>query len=213
MVAELVPVPDLQLEATKTVYLSQGKRSKVVTVGCSKKPAQAAPVRKSGRIKGALAHMSAMEKAQRLTAGKNLETGTFDVLDAHSDDHLSSVLVDSCVMFVPSVGTPGEALSLLRAKENVQAALARVAAEKAELEARAAREAAAAPSSQAVSGEDAGPVDGTSLGGIDDPAVASVGLGGDPGPSCRRPRRACAKRPSLTVRKGRGKKGASKCVA
>jgi hypothetical protein len=212
-VVELVPVPDLQLEATKTVHLSQGKRSKVVTVGCSKKPPQAAPVRKSGRIKGALAHMLAMEKEQRLTAGKNLETGMFDVLDAHSDDHLSSVLVDSCVMFVPSVGTPGEALSLLRAKEKVQAALARVAAEKAELEARAAREAAAALSSKADLVADAGPMDGPPLGGPGDPSDTSSGMGGDPGPSSRRPRRACAKRPKLTVRKGRGKKGASKCVA
>jgi hypothetical protein len=56
-------VPDLQREATKAVSLSQGKRSKVITVGCSKKSMQVAPVRKIGRIKGSLANMPAMEKA------------------------------------------------------------------------------------------------------------------------------------------------------
>jgi hypothetical protein len=48
-------------------------------------------------------------------------------------------------VFVPSAGSPGEALSLLRAKEKVQAALAEVALRKEqETAARAAREVAAA---------------------------------------------------------------------
>jgi hypothetical protein len=139
---EVEVVPDLQREATKAI--SQEKRSKVVTVGCSKKPAQVVPVRKSDRNKGTLANLSVIEKAQRLVAGKNIETGNnFHILDSQSDDHLASVLLDSCMTFVPSAGTPCEALSLLMAKEKVQATLAKVAAEK-ELADRAAREAAAA---------------------------------------------------------------------
>jgi hypothetical protein len=64
--------------------------------------------------------MPAMEKAQRLVAEKNLETGNdFLILDSQSDEHLASILLDSCVTFAPSAGTPCEALSLLRAKEKV----------------------------------------------------------------------------------------------
>jgi hypothetical protein len=40
----------------------------VITVGCSKKSMQVVPARKIGRIKGSLANMPAMEKAQRLVA-------------------------------------------------------------------------------------------------------------------------------------------------
>jgi hypothetical protein len=205
-------VPELQREATKAVSLSQGKRTKVVVVGCSKKKAKAGPVRKSGRMKGTLASLPVMEKAQRLVAEKNLETGTvFDILDSHSDEHLSSILVDSSVMFVPSAGTPGEALSLLRAKEKVQAVLARVVAEKAEVEARAAREVAAASLSQDDAMVVAALEGGPTPGGPSEPSDASPGLGRDPGPSRGKPRRARAKRPLLTVRKGRGKKEVSKC--
>jgi hypothetical protein len=64
-----------------------------------------------------------MEKAYRLTAEKNLDKGNdFSILDAHSDSHLSLVVKDSCLVFSPSAGTPSEALSLVRAKEKVQAA-------------------------------------------------------------------------------------------
>jgi hypothetical protein len=208
-VGPVVGVPDLQREATKAVSLSQGKRSKVVTVGCSRKPAVAAPVRKSGRIKGSLASLPAMEKAQRLTAEKNLETGNdFIILDSHSDEHIASVLLDSCVTFAPSAGTTCEALSLLRAKEKVQDALAKVAAEK-DLADQVAREAAVvAQELSGTAGEAAPsvpPLDVVSV-----PTDSSPGLGGDPGPSRAKPRRACAKRPALTVRKGRGKRSAAK---
>jgi hypothetical protein len=99
---QVVGVPDLQREATKAVSLSQGKRSKVITVGCSRKPTVVVPVRKSGRIKGSLVSLPAMEKAQRLAAEKNLETGNdFIILDLHSDEHIASVLLDSCVTFAP----------------------------------------------------------------------------------------------------------------
>jgi hypothetical protein len=68
-----------------------------------------------------------MEKARRLAAEKNLdmERGTDHViLVLHSDFHLSSIIRDSCVVFNPAVGTPGEILSMIRAKEQLQAALA-----------------------------------------------------------------------------------------
>jgi hypothetical protein len=70
---------------------------------------------------------------------------SFSVLDLLPDSRLSSVISDSCIVFVPSAGSPGEALSLLRAKEKVQAALAEVALRKEqEVVVHAAREATAA---------------------------------------------------------------------
>jgi hypothetical protein len=44
--------------------------------------------------------------------------------------HISSVIADSCIVFVPSAGSREEAISHLRAKEQVQAALAEAAAKK-----------------------------------------------------------------------------------
>jgi hypothetical protein len=168
------------------------------------------PVRKSGRNKGTLANLLVMEKAQRLVVGKNLEIGNdFHILDSQSDDHLASVLLDSCVTFVPSVGTLCEALSLLRAKEKVQVALARVAAEK-ELADRAAREAAVASLPLSDSAGVPALTGGPPQGGPRELVTTSLGLGGDPGPSRAKPRHACAKRPVLTIRKGRGKKSAAK---
>jgi hypothetical protein len=97
-----------------------------------------------------------MDKAKRMAAERNLDKAAgkedFSVLDLYSDARLSSVIMDSCVVFVPSAGSPSEALSVLRVKKQVQAALAEVAnrLEK-EREARAARE--AAPSTSAAQGE------------------------------------------------------------
>jgi hypothetical protein len=90
-----------------------------------------------------------MEKAKRLTAEWNLDSDAgnsdaFSVLDLLPDSRLSLVITDSCVVFVPSVGSPGEALSILRAKEKVQAALAELAFRKErETAKRATREVAA----------------------------------------------------------------------
>jgi hypothetical protein len=87
-----------------------------------------------------------MDKAKWLATERNLDTvaGKEDyyVLDLYSDARLSSVITDSCVVFVLSAGSPREALSVLRMKDQVQAALAEVAnrMEK-EKEARPAREA------------------------------------------------------------------------
>jgi hypothetical protein len=84
--------------------------------------------RKSMRNRGAAA-IPTMEKAQQRAAERNLEKGNpFTVLDSLSDSHLSRVASDSCVVFTPSAGSPIEALSMIRAKERAQAALAEVAA-------------------------------------------------------------------------------------
>jgi hypothetical protein len=106
--------------------------------------------RKRSRLTGGASSTSAMEKAKRRTAEWNLDSDagrpdSFSVLDLLPDSRLSSVIADSCIVFVPSAGSPGEALSLIRAKEKVQAALAEVALHKEQEAAlHAAREAAAA---------------------------------------------------------------------
>jgi hypothetical protein len=51
----------------------------------------------------------------------------FSVLDLLPDSHLTSVVKDSCIVFSPSEGCPGEALSIIRAKEQVHATLAATA--------------------------------------------------------------------------------------
>jgi hypothetical protein len=150
---------DLRQEATAAVSQVHGKRTKVVTtetiLAIKDKPT-GARARKSSRLKGAAASSTSMDKAKRLAAERNLDTiagkEDFLVLDLYSDARLSSVITDSCVVFVSSAGSPSEALSVLRAKEQVQAALAEVAnrMEK-EREARAAREASL--STSAVQGE------------------------------------------------------------
>jgi hypothetical protein len=97
----------------------RAKRTKTEAYSRRKPPAPASQVRKSSRI-NAEASEPIMEKAQRLVAEKNLdkERGTDHViLDLHSDSHLSSVIRDSCVVFNPAAGTPGEILSMIRAKE------------------------------------------------------------------------------------------------
>jgi hypothetical protein len=95
----------------------------------------ASAVRKSSRTQGAAAGTSALLRAQRLTAEKNLEGkagntvtknkgNDFVILDLLSDAHLTSVVRDSCMVFSPRVGNSGEAFSIIRAKERVQATLA-----------------------------------------------------------------------------------------
>jgi pyruvate/2-oxoglutarate dehydrogenase complex dihydrolipoamide acyltransferase (E2) component len=97
----------------------RAKRTKTEAYSRRKPPAPASQVRKSSRINGEARELI-MEKAQRLAAEKNLdkERGTDHViLDLHSDSHLSLVIRDSCVVFNPAAGTPGEILSMIRAKE------------------------------------------------------------------------------------------------
>jgi hypothetical protein len=107
--------------------------------------------RKSKRLNGSAAE-SVREKAKRVTAEKNLDTGTSPrlTLSSRADSCLSKVLADSCIVFNPARGSPGEILDMIRAKELAQASLAeaadclaRVAAEKAAREAAEAAESAA----------------------------------------------------------------------
>jgi hypothetical protein len=141
---------DLRKESTAAVSLVRGKRTKVVTTGTVLTKSVGSRARKSSRLTGGASSTSALEKAKRRTAERNLDSDagmpdSFSVLDLLPDSHLSSIISDSCIVFVPSAGSPGEALSLLRAKEKVQAALAEVAlCKEQESAARAAREAAAA---------------------------------------------------------------------
>ena len=86
------------------------------------------PARKSARLQGSMA-IPATEKAELRAAAKNLDpTGTsisdFTALDKHSDDHLLRVASDSGLAFESEAGDPLTILSLVRAKENAQAALA-----------------------------------------------------------------------------------------
>jgi hypothetical protein len=127
---------DLRKESTAAVSLVRGKRTKVVTTGTVRTPGTRA--RKSSRLTGGTSSTSALEKAKRRTAERNLDadagtTDSFSVLDLLPDSHLSLVISDSCIVFVPSAGSPREALSVLRAKEKVQAALAEVAIRKADV--------------------------------------------------------------------------------
>jgi hypothetical protein len=150
-----VAVGDLRSEVAVATPLAQGLRSKAIYY----KRAQTTPataVRKSARNAAVAPGTSALARAQQLTAEKNLEgksatTTTssgkekgndFAVLDIFPDSHLSSVVSDSCMLFIPSAGEPGEALSIIRAKEKVQAAIAETAR-------RLAREAEAAAGSEA----------------------------------------------------------------
>ncbi|KAK1666621.1 hypothetical protein QYE76_054780 [Lolium multiflorum] len=212
---------DLVREAMVDTPLVQGKRSLAIPYARKKKKEMVTAVRKSGRHGGAGAGTSTLAKAQRLAAEKNLEStkdkakGTdFSILDVLPDSHLSSVVRDSCLLFHPKTGVPGEALSLIRAKEAVQAALAETrhrleaeaAARRAEADAKAAEESGpAGEGTPAPDGTlDVAPGEATCTGA----ACASppvVGLSG-------RPRRKCTQscRPVLTVRKGQTKRKGSR---
>jgi hypothetical protein len=143
---------DLQREVQVGTPLVRGPRSMAIPYARKSTPTPASAVRKSARHSNGASAVSVLEKAKLLAADKNLENaktvekGTnFSVLDLLPDSHLTSVVKDSCVIFSPSVGSPGEALSIIRAKEQVQAALAATSRRlKLEAEAKKAAEAAAA---------------------------------------------------------------------
>jgi hypothetical protein len=243
---EEMPLPNddgvrknLLKELSEAAPLAQARRSKAVY---SKRAASATPaVRKSARSQGATAGTSALLRAQRLTAEKNLEGkagpntypekgNDFAILDLLSDAHLSSVVRDSCLVLSPTTADPGEALSIIRAKEKVQAALAETA-RRLELEAKAAAAAKAAlvaVAGEAPRGEPAhtpgveqpddlaatpvalgspGAVVPASVGSTGAPSAGAVAA---PVPTRSRPRRSCAKAPALTVSKRQYKKRASK---
>jgi hypothetical protein len=204
-VVDVVPVgvvpPTARRRRTKTIMVDEGG---------SKSAAKT--VRKSSRHKGLAANKPVMDKEQMRAAEKNLETGNFTALDSLSDDHLLAVAADSCVVFTPAAGTPVEAISLIRAKERVQAALAEVAARKElELAARKARE-AALPVSVEGEGHPAAGIAGAPVAeahsagvaeGLRPAAVSSPGQGSGSGRGVRvsRPRRA-----TLAARQGQTKK-------
>jgi hypothetical protein len=149
-------VMDLRQEATSAVSLVREKRTKVVTTEMIKAKPAGSRVRKSSCLKGAAASSTSMDKAKRLAVEQNLDmvagNDDFYVLDLYSDSRLSSDIMNNCIVFVLSVGSPVEALSILRAKEKVQAALIKVANRKErETVALAARE--AAPTFSPVQGE------------------------------------------------------------
>jgi hypothetical protein len=232
---EVAPQKDLLKEALADVQLVQGRRSKAIPYTRRKKDVTITAVRKSGRTRGADVGTPALEKAQRLTAEKNLEKNLdkakgkakgnpFSVLDVISDPMLSTVAEDSCLLFHPKAGSPAEALSLIRAKEEAQAALA-ATSRRLELEEEARRRAepreapssavaqeagtSASPNRQGLQAPGEGPGSGepTGEGGSAERAQAEAAT-----PSRGRPRRKCAKtgRPLLNVRKGQNKRKGTK---
>jgi hypothetical protein len=106
----------------------RAKRTNTEAYTCRKPSTPTTQVPKSSQINGESSELI-MEKAQRLAAEKNLDKakGTdHSILDLHFDSHLSLVIRDSCILFNPAAGTLGEILLMLRAKEQLQAALAEV---------------------------------------------------------------------------------------
>jgi hypothetical protein len=131
---------DLEMGSTP---VPKGKRTKTVP---------ATPARKSSRFHGQQAAMPVLERAQSHTAVKNLEDpGTvsvppsscldgFVVLKNCQDAHLASVAHNSGLAFSHEVGSMSDILSLVRAKEEAQEALASAAFHKVELLRRAAEQ-------------------------------------------------------------------------
>lgn len=116
---------DLGAALVATGVGSKARRSKATPV------VQRAP---SVRAKAKLGEMSSMESAKLRLADKNLETTgnplpSYRILNAFSDEHLASILDDSGV----AISAPhGDIISLVRAREEAQAALAAAAARCAE---------------------------------------------------------------------------------
>jgi hypothetical protein len=234
---------DLQKEALASMPLAQGRRSQAVPYSRrgAVPPTPSTATRKSTRNGGGKTGASTIGKAQRLAAEKNLEgkckeSGTSaEVLGFLSDSHLSEVILDSGMAFRPSAGTTAEALSLIRAKEKVQAALAATARRlELEAEARAAQALAQAEAggvSVALS-EDAGLApSGEGVADVGEPTAPTapragspgfgpdLGLDGAAGTSQRspdrfgdeeaqgtKPRRRKGRKSNLTVRKGSSKR-------
>ncbi|KAK1696065.1 hypothetical protein QYE76_012762 [Lolium multiflorum] len=194
------------------------------------------------KIRGGKTGTSTIVKAQCLAAEKNLEgkckeSGTSaEVLGFLSDSHLSEVILDSGMVFRPSAGTQAEALSIIRAKEMVQAALA-ATTRRLELEAEA-RSAQAQTEAMGVSVGVAGDIDlppsGEVLAANGDtettvaPRVGSPGVGPDLGREASagtphrspaqlrdgeaqgaKPRKRRGRKSTLTVRKGSSKRKAA----
>jgi hypothetical protein len=115
-------------------------------------------VRRSERKKGQDKE-TVLEKAMRIqeskdSPGTSVPNPAFVLLSSIPDDHLLELASDSGLALLPGVGSSSELLSLVRAKEIAQAALAQAqvnfAIEKAASEAAAAASSAANPSSPGI---------------------------------------------------------------
>jgi hypothetical protein len=176
-----------------------------------------------------------MELAQRRAEERNLEADSttkkkdkgndFQILDVLSDAHLSSVVRDSCLIFNPAVGPPEAELSLVRAKELAQGALAEAArrAERQIAEAQATAEAqkavkqggvadtaVAEGSIDAAAAREACRLAGSPVAGDSPLGYAEGSAQGGVEAGTARPRRKCVKRSQLTVRKGQHKRKGAK---
>jgi hypothetical protein len=114
---------NLKKEIMSDMHLAQAPRSKTFPYTRRTTQSPSTAVRNTARNQGTSAGTTALVKAQRLAAEKNLEAtckanGTDSTLLGFlSDSHLALIIVDSSVLFNPNAGTPTEALSLIRAKE------------------------------------------------------------------------------------------------
>jgi hypothetical protein len=170
---------------------AMGKLAATYSRALKKKKDNPLSVRKSSRHSKAAANLSVLEKAKKLAADKNLDSGTPPPTSLVSlpNDKLAHVLVDSCIIFNPSRGSPSEILDLVRARELAQASIAEAALKREkEVQLAAAREAAAQEAPLLV----------------EDPGLGSP-CGVAPGVRSK-PKHASAKRPMLSTRKGRGKR-------
>jgi hypothetical protein len=170
---------DLASEASVGLSVSKGKRSVAVAAHTSpskeistlskfSKSGSAAStitsitptssIRRSERKKGQDKE-TVLEKAMRIqeskdSPGTSLPNPAFVVLSSIPDDHLLELASDSGLALLPGVGSSSELLSLVRAKEIAQAALAQAqvnfAKEKAASEAAAAVSPAVNPSSPGI---------------------------------------------------------------
>jgi hypothetical protein len=125
----------------------------------------------------------------------------FSLLPSLPDPLLSSVLLDSAIVFAPGNGSPQEALQLIRAKELAQASLAALATRKAqEMADRLARE---ATDQGATSREDTDPGGGTDTTPAASDASGQASSDEDVTIGALRAR-ARVRRPRVLLRKGRG---------
>jgi hypothetical protein len=170
---------DLASEASVGLTVSKGKRSVAVAAHNSPTNEMATPskisksgsaastitsitptssVRRSERKKGQDKE-TVLEKAMRIqenkdSPGTSLPNPAFVLLSSVPDDHLLELASDSGLALLPGVGSSSELLSLVRAKEIAQAALAQAqvifASEKAASEAAVAVSSAVNPSSPGI---------------------------------------------------------------
>ena len=119
------PPPDaLRVEVAKVAPIPTARRSKAVA-------SPATQERTSSRPKGAKGNMPSLQRAQLLQAQKNLEIEgnpmpRFTIFEDYPDECLRGILADSGVAMADE-GEAQEVLSLIRAKEIAQAALAKAA--------------------------------------------------------------------------------------